>query len=325
MSDDVYVPPQRIGFRGLSAAEMERFTEIAGEALGRFGIASFSLPDMVLHSNVTARVLRPGSRPLALRLRTGPAVSVATEMAWLRAVRRGTGIRTIEPYSDRNTIRIGTGTAEIECSLFYWAEGEPLAAHLTPGNYRKLGRLSAELHEFAATWSPPPHLNPLRWDRTMYYEGAELVVDDPRFATVISAADAAAVRRTAERADGELARIAALPGPVFLHGNIEMWNVLVDDQGRLRLLDFEDVMVGQPIHDVAITLYYGMERPDYPALREAFESGYRSVRPWPVAPGDDLDLLMAARAIMLLNHTLLTQVDPGPIVARLLPVVLRAA
>ncbi|GAA0905297.1 phosphotransferase enzyme family protein [Virgisporangium aurantiacum] len=325
MSDDVYVPPQRIGFRKLSAAEMERYTEIAGEALSRFGIASFSLANIVLHSNVTARVLRPGCRPLALRLRTGPAVSVATEMAWLRAVRRGTGIWTIEPYSDRNTIWIGTGTAEIECSLFYWAEGEPLAAHLTPGNYRELGRLSAELHEFAATWNPPPDLAPLRWDRTMYYEGTELVVDDPRFATVISAVDAAAVRRTAQRADGELARIAALPGPVFLHGNIEMWNVLVDDHGRLRLLDFEDVMVGQPIHDVAITLYYGMERPDYPALREAFESGYRLVRPWPVAPGDDLDLLMAARAIMLLNHTLLTHADPGPVVVRLLPIILRAA
>lgn len=325
MSDDVYVPPQRIGFRKLSETEIERYTEIAGEALGRFGIASFSLSNMVLHSNVTARVLRPHGQPLALRLRTGPAVSAATEMAWLRAVRRGTRVRTIEPYCDQNTVRIGTGTAEIECSLFYWADGEPLAAHLTPGNYRQLGRLSAELHEFAATWSPPPHLKPLHWDRTMYYEGTELVVDHPRFTTVVSAADAATIRRTAQRADRELARIAALPRPVFLHGNIEMWNVLVDDQGQLRLLDFEDVMVGQPIHDVAITLYYGMERPDYPALREAFESGYHAVRPWPVAPGDDLDLLMAARAIMLLNHALLTQADPGPVVARLLPIVLRTA
>ena len=122
-------------------------------------------------------------------------------------------------------------------------------------------------------------------------------------------------------ADVELARLAALPNPIFLHGNIEMWNVLVDQMGRLRLLDFEDVMRGQPIHDIAITLYYGMERPDYQELAAAFRAGYTSVRDWPDVDEPVLRLLMAARATMLVNHTLLTEPDPRPVVARLLPII----
>jgi Ser/Thr protein kinase RdoA (MazF antagonist) len=39
-------------------------------------------------------------------------------------------------------------------------------------------------------------------------------------------------------------------------------------------MDFEDVMLGYPVQDVAITLYYGQQREQYPELRDAFFEGY---------------------------------------------------
>src|SRR5205823_4632514 len=105
--------------------------------------------------------------------------------------------------------------------------------------------------------------------------------------------------------------------------NIEMWNVLVDESGGLRLLDFEDVMLGHPIQDVAITFFYGAERQDYTQLIGAYKEGYTNVLPWPVCEQRQLDLLMAARAAMLLNHALLSEDDPAPMVRRLLPLITR--
>ena len=98
--------------------------------------------------------------------------------------------------------------------------------------------------------------------------------------------------------------------------NVPAWqyrDVERSDDGprQLRLLDFEDVMFGDPVLDVAITLYYGRERPDHAALSEAYESGYRSVREWPVRDTRQMDLLVAARAVMLLNHALQTELTKG--------------
>ncbi len=324
-----YVPPQRIGFKTLPPADLPLYRQVVAQALDHFGVRDYSIDGFLRHSNITARITRPGRPGLALRVRTGPTVSARTELTWLLAVRAGTHVRTVAPYGtslEEMTVEIPHPVegGPLECSLFRWAEGEPLAAHLTPNSYHRLGALAAEMHTFATSWTAPDGLAPLSWDRTMYYEGTRLVVARPEHSALVSRREAAIVEQVVAAADVELARLAALPNPIFLHGNIEMWNVLVDQMGRLRLLDFEDVMRGQPIHDIAITLYYGMERPDYQELAAAFRAGYTSVRDWPDVDEPVLRLLMAARATMLVNHTLLTEPDPRPVVARLLPIILRA-
>ncbi|WP_419703225.1 phosphotransferase enzyme family protein [Promicromonospora sp. NFX87] len=324
--DGIYIPPQRIGFKKLESSATNRYMDIIRRALAAFGIDDYSIEHLTVHTNVTAKVVRPNLDPLSLRIRTGPAGSSTTEMAWLAAVRLGSGVATVEPFTgelSRNVTMVpsGPGGSEVECALFLWAEGEPLAAHLTPQNYWRLGSVSATLHTFASGWTPPSGMSPLHWDRTLYYEGTRLVTSDLAYASTLSRNEAATIAEVTRAADSELEQIAAQPDPIYLHGNIEMWNVLVGADGDLRLLDFEDVMIGQPIQDIAITLYYGAERQDYAALVSAFIDGYKSVRPWPSYDPSVLTLLMAARAIMLLNHALQTEPDPTGAVARLLPII----
>ena len=325
---EVYVPPQRIGFKTLDRADESRVTALVGRALAAFGLDGYAIAGLTKHSNVTARLVSDFGPQLALRLRTGPSVDGRTEFEWLRAVRRGTSLRVVETYagdfvSNTRIVEDADGTPT-ECSLFLWAKGRPLAADLTSENYLELGRMSAELHQFASSWQPSPGLKPLVWDRTMYYQGTSLVIADPRYSEFVSRDDARAVEAIVREAEEELARIAAAPGRMFLHGNIEMWNVLTTGPCVLRLLDFEDVMFGHPVQDVAITLYYGRERPDYAELSRAYESGYRSVRDWPVRDSHQIDLLVAARATMLLNHSLQTEPDKQPVTDRLLPLILAA-
>lgn len=327
-SDAPYVPPQRIGFKNLTEGERARYTIVVGEAMRQFGMSDFQIERLVRHTNITAQVTTPGRPPMALRMRTGHAVSVDTEFTWLSAVRFGTSIQTVAPYFqdvEANTVLVTGSESEptIECSLFFWAEGEPLASHLNNRNYRLLGAMSAELHQFASNWTPPAGLKPLKWDKTMYYEGTRLVLADADYTHLIPDRQAHKILQVVTEADTLLRRLSQLPNPIFLHGNIEMWNVLVDESGCLRLMDFEDVMLGHPIHDVAITLYYGAERDDYLELRDAFKEGYTSMLPWPINDQRELELLVAARAAMLLNHAILTEDDPAPVIRRLLPLITR--
>lgn len=327
-ASDVYVPPQRIGFRELSAPEAARVASLVDSALQAFGLKGYEVASLTKHSNVTARLVSASGPALALRLRDAPGVDVRTEYEWLDAVRRGTSIHVIETFAEALDGMVRTVEAPdgkpIECALFLWAQGRPLAAELNETNYRELGRTTALLHDFAATWNPPADLKPLVWDRTMYYENTALVFGEPDYAEYVTATQASSIERIVAEADRELARLARDPTCMFLHGNIEMWNVLVTGPGQLRLLDFEDVMFGHPVLDVAITFYYGRERKDYPALTQAYESGYRSVRTWPVRNPRQLELLTAARATMLLNYALQTETDKRSITARLLPLILSA-
>ena len=209
----IYIPPQRIGFRTLSSDDYDLYEAVASEALELLGVRKFKIDHFVRHSNVTAKVSRPSGPPLALRMRTGPAVSALTELTWLLAVRQGTKVRTVEPFSEdlpRNTVCVSLPgfPKPMECSLFLWADGEPLAAHLTVENYRQLGMLCAELHAFARSWTPPRGLAPLRWDRTLYYEGTKLTIGDPSCRRLIRPESVATVARVFAAADRELANVA---------------------------------------------------------------------------------------------------------------------
>ena len=81
-------------------------------------------------------------------------------------------------------------------------------------------------------------------------------------------------------------------------------------EGSFTSLDFEDVMLGYPVQDVAVTLYYGRGRDDYPDLREAFKNGYTSMRAWPVERSGQLETLMAARSVNFINYV--ARIDPSP-------------
>ena len=328
LHDNIYVPPQRIGIKTLTTDDALRVGVLVEAALEAFGLQGYAVADLTRHSNVTARLVSDDGPPLALRLRTGPTVDGRTEFEWLSAVRRGTDVHSVEPFADdfhRNTrVVVDSEGVAVECALFYWAVGLPLAADLSETNYYELGRMSASLHEFASTWVAPPGLKPLVWDRTMYYAGTSLVVAEPRYREYVSRRDAQKVEAVAKEADAELAQLAERTDRMFLHGNIEMWNVLTTGPGELRLLDFEDVMFGHPVLDVAITFYYGRERSDHRSLCRAYEAGYRDVRAWPVRDARQMDLLTAARAAMLLNHALLTEDEKRPVTDRLLPLILAA-
>ena len=126
------------------------------------------------------------------------------------------------------------------------------------------------------------------------------------------------VRRAIETITPELRRLHREGRPHVIHGDLQMGNVMVH-RGRLTAFDFEDVMRGAPVQDIAITLSYGRARPDYGELRRAFRAGYERRRGWPVEFEGQLELLMAARKVMFLNYLLRTDPEPGNFIAASMP------
>ena len=112
----------------------------------------------------------------------------------------------------------------------------------------------------------------------------------------------AVFRRAAERVEAALACLRATGPMRLLHGDLHVWNVLVH-RGQLAAIDFEDLMWGWPIQDIATALYYLHHRPDFPGV-VAVPPGYERVSPWPETEPGELGTFIAGRALVLANDVL---------------------
>jgi Ser/Thr protein kinase RdoA (MazF antagonist) len=89
----------------------------------------------------------------------------------------------------------------------------------------------------------------------------------------------------------------------IIHGDLHQWNVRCV-RGRLAPIDFEDLMWGWPVQDIATTLYYSADQADFAEMRAAFELGYRRVGTWPERYPGEIEAFMAARALGMMNFVL---------------------
>lgn len=93
----------------------------------------------------------------------------------------------------------------------------------------------------------------------------------------------------------------------ILHGDLHQWNVR-NARGVLSPIDFEDLMLGWPVQDIATTLYY-FDGETFAQQRAAFQSGYTRRSPWPERHPGEIDSFIAARGLGLANFILN---DPNP-------------
>lgn len=89
--------------------------------------------------------------------------------------------------------------------------------------------------------------------------------------------------------------------PMLVHADLHFWNVHIyrDD---LYVIDFEDIVLGYPLHDIAICLYYLRNEENYSDLAAAFQNGYSTERDWPFFTRASLNLLWAARMTNFINY-----------------------
>lgn len=229
------------------------------------------------------------------------------EAFWLQALQRDTDLPVVRliPRVDGEPISIASAEGvppARRCLLFGWVPGRDLEYQLSAAYYRQLGRITARMHEHASGLALPAGLNPRRWDRVFYFPNEEPVYHLPEYRRHFYSSRMRlmeAARELGEAALAELQRSGRRP--MLIHGDLHYGNVKVQ-RGQLCLLDFENMLLGCPEQDVAITLYYGRTREDYADLVAAYRAGYTSVRPWPFESEAQLHSLMAARSVNFINY-----------------------
>jgi Ser/Thr protein kinase RdoA (MazF antagonist) len=293
--------------------QARRMRRVAERALESYDFDVARLRYVATETNTVFRVDTQDGRAFALRvgaLRQDTDVDVATELAWVSALNRDTDLPVVHAHPNRTgdfiTLAGHDGVPqERRCVLFGWLRGAVLEDRATPDSYAELGRIAAGLHVHGRQWEAPPGLQPLVWDRIFYYPTEPIVMFDSSHRNVMTPSRARVFRTVMARAEAELTRLQETGPRVWMHGDLNPWNVMVN-RGSVTVFDFEDVTVGRPVQDIATTLFYGRDRPDYWELRNGFRRGYEAVLPWPVEYDGQLELLMAARSIMFVNYVIRT-------------------
>jgi Ser/Thr protein kinase RdoA (MazF antagonist) len=269
--------------------------------------------------NCVFRVETPGG-PLALRI-TRPTPgrspqSVTSEVAFMTALAAATGVAVPPVFPNRHaqavTVAEAPGVPEPRhCVVFGWLPGSLLSERVTADRWRALGALMGRMHRFADSWPPPPGFSAPVYDSVLAY-GEPLVMFDPGRADLLGTQRL--LEEAYERTNERIRALSHEQRRIVVHGDLHGWNVMVQ-RGVLSPFDFEDLLFAVPILDVATSLYYVRERADYLALAAAFREGYEVQRPWVEQEPGELDRLLIARGLDMLNTTLIgpaLQVDDWP-------------
>jgi Ser/Thr protein kinase RdoA (MazF antagonist) len=86
----------------------------------------------------------------------------------------------------------------------------------------------------------------------------------------------------------------------LIHADFVPENLLVED-GRLKLIDFDDGGYGWHMFDLATALYFNLDHPAYERMERSLFEGYRSIRTLPEADGALLPLFLFLRATTYLG------------------------
>jgi Ser/Thr protein kinase RdoA (MazF antagonist) len=237
------------------------------------------------------------------------AREVAEETAWLAALAAETDLTVPAPVATRDGRRFVTvGVPGVpgprNVVIFNWLEGRPLGDRLTASSVRAYGTLAARLHVHGATYRPSaPEVLP-RYDRLgpfhepfVLFEAESPLLPPGRRAVFAAAAERVEAEIDALRHSGDPMRV--------LHGDLHPWNVMAGRRG-LAPFDFEDLMWGWPVQDVATSLYYLQDRPEFDAWVAAFRAGYETVAAWPERRAGQMATFMIGRALVLANDLVIT-------------------
>jgi Ser/Thr protein kinase RdoA (MazF antagonist) len=292
-------PTQQDHLRALAIRALERYDVV---------VARCSLvPQSYDTYNTLFRVDTVGGPTFALRLSPEGTIhaqgSEIAEAEWLVALRRDTDLPVPELRTTTDgSLMVELGAAEVpgqrRCALFGWLPGEPMSQHPSADLAAKAGRISALLHQHGAIHSPPSPTTVLVADRVIYWR-MESLLDElaPSYGSLFTDAT--------ERAQQVLDRLwRDPPHPAqIVHGDLTLYNFMVF-KGRLTPIDFQDMIWGFELQDLAITIASIRNFDDANALVDAFYSGYVQVRPLPDHDTETLEGLIAARQLDSLNYAL---------------------
>lgn len=267
--------------------KLQCLAELAAAALGLYGIHPEAPPKLVnLSENATYKVRASGTgAEYALRVhREGyhSKGAIASELAWLQALRRDNVVVTPIPKLGRDggliqEVGHPAMTRPRNVVLFGWETGvEPLATdHLTE-KFAVLGEVTAKMHRHSKGWRRPAGFERLTWD----FETS--LGDRPhwgrwRDGMGITTTSATLFGRAVALIGKRLARFGKAPDRFgLIHCDMRLANLLIDGP-VVKVIDFDDCGFSWHLYDAATAVSFFEQEPHVPELLAAWVEGYRKV------------------------------------------------
>jgi Ser/Thr protein kinase RdoA (MazF antagonist) len=271
---------------------MDRVLGCARDALGAYdGHPDAAVELLSVSENATFLVTDPQAGPSVLRVhRLGYHTEreIASELAWMDALRAEAGVRTPRVLAARDGRRVvtvaergGPGPAAARhCVRLEFLPGREPAGEAggepDGGHFAELGEITARMHRHAREWRRPDWFTRFHWDyQAAFGRGARW----GRWQDGIGVGPSE--RRVLARLDRVLrARLAAFgSGPQrygLVHADTRLANLLVHD-GAVSVIDFDDSGFGWYLYDLGTSVSFFEHAPQVPALVDSWLDGYHRV------------------------------------------------
>ncbi len=260
--------------------------------LGRYTLSPAATLSLLHQSENTMFLVRDPARraPLVLRVHSHRMAyhtepSIRSELQWMSALRTDAGIETPDVVAAKDgslVQRLATADPDrprLAVMFTFLSGGEPAEEALLPG-FERLGEIAARMHRHAQGWKLPAGFQRHGWTPETIL--GERPLWGP-WQTGIGM-DAPAVRLVGRMAAAIEKRLRSLPrdGGRFglIHADMRLANLLVEGD-RTKVIDFDDCGFGWFAYDLATAVSFIQERPDLPALIEAWLAGYGRVARFP--------------------------------------------
>lgn len=254
-----------------------------GQALAHWGLEDAFVKALSLSENATYLV-EPvdGAGPYVLRLHR-PAyrteANVRSEMAWVKGIREDGRIitaRVIPTLSGEDfcTYENPYGELQIADLMEFLTGHEPLDDGMLESAER-IGRVGAHMHDIALNWQRPEWFDRIEWDEERIL-GSDSDYGDWRDTPEVTPEMRPVFEAAEEKALAELAAYGKTPENYGLvHTDLRSSNLIIGEDGTLKVLDFDDCGDGWYLFDVATTFTFEDTKPDIEENIYAYLRGYR--------------------------------------------------
>jgi len=276
---------------------LDRVRESARAALREYDCHPDSSVELLnVSENATFLVTDPEHGPSVLRVhRLGYHTEdeIASELAWMDALRAEAGVRTPRVLAARDGRRIvttaatGPGGAAAggpgqfstvrHCVRFEFLPGtEPAeSAADSVAHFAELGEITARMHAHARDWRRPGWFTRFHWDYPAAF-GAEARWGRWQDGIGVGPAEAEILGRLDRTLERRLSAFGTGPERYGLvHADTRLANLLVHD-GAVSVIDFDDSGFGWYLYDLGTSVSFFEHEPVVPALVDSWLAGYRA-------------------------------------------------
>lgn len=285
---------------------LQRLQVLAERAAKRYGLSSDCTLKLInVSENATYRVENGSGQKWALRVhreRYHSRTGIASELAWLSALRENAGVTT--PTAVRGLDGEFIQTVAVEglvnprnVVLFQWEDGaEPAQTDIA--GFEMLGETAARMHAHVRKWQRPPWFERFSWDFETSL-GSRPHWGDWKNGMGMTPEALAAITETVALIKQRLENFGQSPDRFNLvHGDMRLANLLMDGP-TVKVIDFDDCGFSWLLYDCATTVSFFEHTPEVPELLKAWVRGYRRIGALSEAEENEIATFVMLRRLLL--------------------------